>query len=448
MLLFSFSGQAQFKKLINKAKEKALESVIGVESTDSSSPSSTTPPDAADEPTEAQEAGDDSQASSRDPGQATATPQKPPEIVFPVTGVEVKATHAVIGPVIDGDVRKITATPQGQYGVSVAREKGLKGTDEAVFKQLLAPANYALLEVVDSLVKAKFPGGGQDAGEQAPGMAHEGANPAWGGISAPSLFFAVMMGDFDIWLTDHYIKSAMRHDRTTMADAFGVTGVTITDIDKRMRYVMGSVLGVNFTKVTALDTVEGRGDFSASVVLPLVKQAYLGVQGVTIVPGEGGQFGPYHTVSEKLVIPVQPVVEPGDKYKSNALLFLHDILSNRQDAQANDGRGNYDPSYKVIYEYYYSHDFDKYIPSGLRQIETAAMKQRGMCVGAAIEDERGNRAVFRISDVTADQHVDKGQFQVPADYPVMTDEELQQAIRKKMGAGLLKGLMQSAGDGQ
>jgi len=134
-------------------------------------------------------------------------------------------------------------------------------------------------------------------------------------------------------------------------------------------------------------------------------------------------------------------VDPETHALSNSLLGLHDILADREDAVANDGQGQYNPSYRIIYEYYFTHDFDKYLPENLKNIETAAMREKGMCVGAAIEDENGNRAIYRITDVSTDQPIDKGQFQIPADYPVMTQDELKKAIRKKIGAGIFKGML-------
>ena len=441
VLFCSLSSQAQFRKLIDKAKEKAIESVIGTSAPDTASSvpgTSTTPaePDARPEAPAPETA--DASGESSDPA------PKPPTIDFPKTGVTVKATHAVIAPVIDGDVSKIVATPQGRYGISVAREKGLQGTDEEVFKQLLELKNAAIMQSVDSMVELKFPGSQED--DEHPSSPVAGRNnPAWGGISAPSLYFDVMVGSFDIWMTDHYIKTTMKNDHFTMSQAFGVNMAAITDLDKRMVYSIGSVLGVNFTSVKPLDSSGARtGDYGASLVMPLLKKQYLGLKGVKTEPGEGGKFGEYNTVSEKLIIPVQPYTDPETHALSNSLLGLHDILANRQDAAANDGQGQYNPSYRIIYEYYFTHDFDKYLPEKLRSMETAAMREKGMCVGAAIEDENGNRAIYRITDVSTDQQIDKGQFQIPADYPVMTHDELKKAIRKKIGADMFKGMLPSS----
>jgi hypothetical protein len=50
-----------------------------------------------------------------------------------------------------------------------------------------------------------------------------------------------------------------------------------------------------------------------------------------------------------------------------------------------------------------------------------------------LKDENGNSAVWRLTDVQLNQDIDEGEFQVPADYPVMTKEQRKQAIRAKMG---------------
>lgn len=442
-LLFSLSSQAQFRKLIDKAKEKAVEVVLGTAPADTASTvTGTAPAEASTEPQAST-----AEASTEPPASAEADASGPPPpttIDFPTTGVTVRATHAVIAPVIDGDVARIVATPAGQYGISVAKEKGLRGTDVEIFKQLLDLKNARIMEEVDSMVELKFPEP-EDRDEASSSPLQGNNNPAWGGISAPSLYFAVMVGSFDLVMTNHFIKTTLKHDHFTMAQAFGVNVVSISDLDKRMVYNIGSVLGVNYTSVKPFDTSSRSKSYSASMVLPLIKKQYLGIKGLIVLPGAGGKFGEYNTTSEKLIIPVQPYTDPESHTVSNSLLALHDILSHRDDAAANDGKGHYDPSFKVIYEYYYTHDFDKYLPSRLRDLETAEMERKGMCVGAAIEDENGNRAIYRITDVSTDNQVDQGQFQIPADYPVMSDDELRKAIRKKLGVDMLKGLIKPSG---
>lgn len=443
LLLFSLNSQAQFKQLINKAKEKAIEAVTG----ESTQTDSRKQPVVKTTDTKTVSASPSGNAEGQDKENAPGNDQTasaPAEIVFPHTGETVKATHAYIAPVIDGDIEKIVATPAGQYGLSLARQKGFTGSDVEVFKRLLDPENQELTEEISEEVSDKFPRAGQDGSSGKPEAGK--ANPAWGGISAPSLYFEYMVGRFELWMTNRYIKTTMTHDHATMAQAFGVNLVTITDLAKKVSYSIGALLGVNFTTVKRLDTGTAARGYGANRVVPLIKEQYLGIRGVKTEPGQGGKFGDYNTSSEKLIIPVQPYIDKDTHVKENSLLALHDILSNRDDAAANDGKGHYDPSYQIIYEYYFTHDFDQYLPEGIKEMVSATMATKGMCVGAAIEDEHGNRAVFRITDVTTNQDVDRGQFEVPSDYPVMTQEELNKAIRKKMGGQLLRGMIRNQGN--
>lgn len=148
LLLFSFTSNAQFKKLLNKAKEKAIEAVTGDKD-------SAQPDDAPQQPQQS-DASDETTAQSDD-ADNTKKENTPAPVVFPVTGDTVTAMHAVFAPVIDGDIKRITNTPEGRYAISIARQKGLKGSDMEIFRQLLDPKNEALSEAVSEEVEKKFP---------------------------------------------------------------------------------------------------------------------------------------------------------------------------------------------------------------------------------------------------------------------------------------------------
>jgi hypothetical protein len=233
-----------------------------------------------------------------------------------------------------------------------------------------------------------------------------------------------MAGSFDTWITDRYVKTAMKHDHFTMADAFGVNAVSILDLDQHRVYGIGSVLGVNFTKV---DTVH-----SIYSTLSVMKQEYLSVPGIHIEKGKAGRFGDYNTVSERVIVPVRPYIEKESGRSSNGLLRMHDILANREDSYTEAGQEHYDPAYQLVFEYYFTHDLDKYLPKGVKALQTGALGSEGQCIGAELKDENGNSAVWRLIDVQTAQDIDEGEFQVPADYPVMTRDQLHQAIRAKM----------------
>lgn len=434
LFFISVSSHAQFKSLLKKAEQKAVEKVLGVNADSSSAPAQTSPAavPAPDEPeTTATQAGSVETASDATP--ETASLPKP--VVFPATGDSVQALYGVFGPVVDADVAKIAATPQGQYAFQLARQKGLKGTDVEVFQQMMDLTHQQVMEDISQEVEAKFPEGKSSANGTL-----EHSNPAWGGVSAPSVYFEFMVGSFDVWMNSRYVKASLRHDHATMADAFGVNAIGITDLADKISYAIGSVLGVNFTLVHPLDS--GRmGDLYRTY--GLVKKEYLGIPGIEIQPGTTGQYGNYHTVSEKITVPVAPYIDPETGKKSDALLALHDILSGKHDATGSDVP-HYSPGYKIIYEYYFTHDLDHYLPPQVRTAGATGLSgAEGICIGAKIEDENGNSVNYRLTHVELST-VDKGEFQVPADYPVMTQVQLNEAIKKKFGlSNMLKSGLQS-----
>jgi hypothetical protein len=433
LVILSQTTNAQFNKWINKAKEKALQKVSGKKSDTASAAAS---------------GGDTSASAEAQPADGVSSGEKhkteggdkqhpaPKPIQFSHTGVTVKAIHATFAPVIDGDLQKIAATPQGKFFFDEARKKGLKGSDADIFRQAIDPKNQELMEEIEKAAKEKFPtaddhsstAGASPSGAPAEAPAARGSrkeNPAWGGISAPSLYFEFMVGKFDTWITSRYVKTVMKHDHVTFADAFGANAASILDLDKHIGYAMVSVLGVNYTKVDTVHNIYG--------TLAIIREDYLGIPGIKIEPGTAGKFGDYNTVSERITIPVMPYTEKESGRKSDGLLRMHDILSNRQDAPGEDGQMHYSPGYKLVFEYYFTHDLDKYLPKGLTALQTGALGKEGQCVGAALKDENGNSAVWRLIDVQTDQDIDEGEFQVPADYPVMTKEQRRDAIRAKMG---------------
>ena len=419
LLLISFHADAQFKKLLNKAKEKAIEAVTGEDN--SSRPTGEQP--ATDSPV--QESPDDNAQPAAIHKQDNTQPaEQHQQITFPITGDTVTAMHAVFAPVIDGDIKRITDTPEGKYYITVARQKGLKGSDTDIFRQLMKPENAALAEDISEEVKKEYP---QNKNKKE--NVSSNFNPANGGFSTPSLYFEYMVGEFDMWMTNHYVKWATRNDHATMAQAFGVNVVAITDLQKRMAYSISSILGINYTMVKSLDTLDR--PYGPLAVMPLFKDQYQGIEGIKIEEGTPEKFGEYNCSVVKIIIPVRPYMDRQTHKLNNSLLYLHDILSNRDDMAANNGKGNWDPSYRIIYKGYFSHDIEKYLPEKIREMVQHLKWKKGLGVGAAITDEKGNSADFRLIDITTDNKIDKGAFQIPDGYPVMTQEELNEAIKKQ-----------------
>jgi hypothetical protein len=424
LLFLSQTTNAQFGKLINKAKEKALEKVTGKKAdTATASPKVVDTTGSFDGKTPVSggsQSPDGDAGTSSDKATQKYTPPAP--IQFPHTGVTVKAIHATMASVIDDDIQKIAATPQGKFLFDQARQKGLKGSDVEIFRQMMNQKNAALMEEIEKAVKEKFPTADDDA---VAGRASKMGNPAWGGVSAPSLYFEFMVGSFDTWITSRYVKTTLKHDHVTMADVFGANVTSIMDLDKHVIYAMASVLGVNYTKIDTIHNIYR--------TLSMVKEEYLGIPGIKIEQGTAGKFGDYNTVSERITIPVQPYIEKESGHKSDGLLKMHDILSNRNDGPGDDGQMHYNPGYKLVFEYYFTHDLDKYLPESVKRIQTGVLGSEGQCIGAALKDENGNSAVWRLIDVQTNQDIDEGEFQVPADYPIMTKEQRKQAIRARMG---------------
>ncbi len=424
LLFLSQTTNAQFGKLINKAKEKALEKVNGKKAdTTAASPKvvDTASSVNGSAPAPASASGG-SQSADGGAGNSSGKYTPPAPIQFPHTGVTVKAIHATMASVIDGDIQKISSTPQGKFFFDQARQKGLIGSDVEIFRQAMNQKNAALMEEIEKAVKEKFPSADDDASA---GRASKMGNPAWGGISAPSLYFEFMVGSFDTWITSRYVKTTLKHDHVTFADVFGANVVSIMDLDKHVIYAMASVLGVNYTKVDTIHNIYR--------TLSMVKEEYLGIPGIKIEQGTAGKFGDYNTVSERITVPVQPYIEKESGQKSDGLLRMHDILSNRNDGPGEDAQMHYSPGYKLVFEYYFTHDLDKYLPESVKRIQTGVLGSEGQCIGAALKDENGNSAVWRLIDVETNQDIDEGEFQVPADYPVMTKEQRKQTIRARMG---------------
>ncbi|MEO9021182.1 MAG: hypothetical protein ABI237_14285 [Ginsengibacter sp.] len=440
LFILSSPSEAQFSKLIKKAKEKVVHAVTGKDNAKDSDTSDKSQKSAG---SQTQENTDDTSISSDDPQHESENKtQAPKPVVFPITGDTVNAMHAVFAPVIDGDIKKITDSPQGKYAISIARQKGLQGTDMEVFRQLLDPKNQALSEEISDEVKKKFPNE-KNKKENVSGN----FNPANGGFSTPSLYFEVMIGAFDVWMTNRYIKWATKpSDHFTMAAAFGVNVIAITDLQTQMAYSIASVLGVNYTTVKSLDTVSQ--PYGPLAVMPFFKDQYQGIEGIKIEPGDPEKYGEFNCTTIKVTIPVRPYMDKELHEINKSLLSLHDILSGGDDMGANDGKGNWDPSYKIIYKGYFSHDIEKYLPEKMKEMVQNLKWKQGMGVGAAITDEKGNSADFRLIDITTDNKIDKGQFQVPADYPVMTQDELNTAIKKQFSLKNLirKGLKNSRSD--
>lgn len=457
LFLFSFNSQAQFKKLLKKEEHKAIRNILGDTASEAASSGNT--------PSESQNQAKPQQTdpvNHQHDEEVSQTPPKSKPIDFPVAGEEVSAMHGIYEWIVDtaAIANKIAETDQGKYAFDLAREKGLKGTNEQIFQQMLEPENQEIMEEIDTAVEKKFPQKKTPKGYRTKewqnsawggeatlpaGTPTPDDNPAWGGISVPSLYFSTWGGDFSTWITDRYIKSELRsmHDgRPTIMGTYGLQAAEIIDLEKGMTYSIGSVFGVKFTKVGSLD--KGESDSATFLLLHTIgiAQKFWPVPGIKTEPGPSGMFGPYHTVSERLIIPVRPFTDPNTGKVSNALLVYHDALSGRDDAGPDPNHNHYDPSYKIIYQYYFTHDLDKELPSGFfERYKAAGFKTQGFCIGTKIEDEKGNAADYRLTHVQSGSSVDKGQFQIPEDYPVMTQAQINAAVKKQFS---LKNLFKRA----
>lgn len=216
----------------------------------------------------------------------------------------------------------------------------------------------------------------------------------------------------------------MKHDHAILMDAFGGHAAAITDLEKRKVYAIGSVMGVNFAKVDSMKNSYG--------TLALIKEEYLNIKGVKIEPGTVTRFGDYRVVSEKITLPVRPYTEKGTGEKSDGLLYLHHLISGRHDfGGGTEGQMHYQPSYKLVLEYYFTHDLDNTLPDLVTRDKPGMYGWEGVCVGAAMKDENGHTATWKLTNIQTGLQIDTGEFQLPAGYPVLTDEQLQEKIREK-----------------
>lgn len=460
-VFFSFGAQAQFHKLLKKAEHAALQKVLGQDSATSGEPSVSTQ----EQQPGANETDQEQSNTNREDSPQQLPPPQP--IDFPKTGETTEGTHCTYQWILDTAkiVQAISATEQGKYAFSLARQKGLNGTDEQLFQQLLKPENSKVMEDIEQEVEAKFPDKTAPAGYEKKQWSNgswegegmipatnpdPGNNPAWGGVSIPSLYFSTWGGNASIWLTDRYIKDELMNnngDMPTILALYGTQATEILDLEKMITYSIGSVLGVKFTTIQPMDGSDN--DSSGFRILHTigVAKSFWPVPGIKYEQGKAGKFGPYHTVSEKLVIPVQPFTDPATGKRSDALLIFHDVLSGRHDSGPEPDHHHYDPSYKIIYEYYFTHDIDKDLPAGLlARYNDLGLGDKGFCIGVKIEDEDGNSADYRLTSIEPGQKIDKGQFQVPSDYPVMTQAQLQEAIKKQFSLkNIFKRSLQNSG---
>lgn len=458
LVLVSFQSEAQFRNLLKKVEHKALENVLG----DTPSPQTQSENSQPEQKPENQNQDKETSANQSQENQI----KPPPPIDFPVTGETVQATHCVYQWVIDTAkiVNAISNTPQGKYAFDLARQKGLKGNDMDIFQQLLDPKNQDLMKEINTQVEAKFPQARTAEGYSRKKWDNNewsgegtipannpdpGNNPAWGGVSMPSLYFSIWGGDCSIWITDRYIKTVMESDHPTIFALYGLQAAGILDLEKNISYAIGSVFGIKFTTVQKLDTTNKENSWMNILhTIGLAKNVWP-VPGITFEPGKGGKYGPYNTFSEKMIIPVRPFTDQQTGRPSDALLQLHDILSGRNDADPSH-KPHYNSSYKIIYEYYFTPDLNKEFPAGIEEkLQQGVTGFKGFCVGARIEDEKGNSADYRLTNIQVDQKIDKGQFQIPADYPVMTQAQLNEAVKKQFSLkNLFKRAMQSEESGK
>jgi len=336
-------------------------------------------------------------------------------IEFPTTGILEHTVYAVLEPVIEGDIKKLAATEPGQYAVKLAREKGLEGSDEAILIQLMDIKNAALAEEIKDKVRAQFPGGNKNISES--GMQ---ANPAWGGLSLPSLSLQAFMGKMDIWFGHEQVKFTIQKGSSALQEAFDLQTASIVDLEHQKAYSICKAFGLQYTMVDPFT------NFMSSMLSKELLESQMHMPHVKLERGPSLLFGKYQVSSIRITLPVT-----GD-----SMMYIHCLLNNRWEEYQSGGK-NFNPNYQLVWEVYFTNDLDPILPDKVKLLNQANalgnLGIKGQFVGFSLQDEEKNAAVYWLNVLNKDLQLDRGQFQIPPDYPVKTQEEVDKMMRQKFG---------------
>lgn len=337
-----------------------------------------------------------------------AIPEQKP-IEFPKTGkfdLASKLTYAV-------DYDFFLQHQLGKKAISIARNKGLTGTDKEVFDK--ARIDTILVKKIwNELMLTNLPPDAQEIEQK---------------FQTAGVFEAMVLASTSVLITDKYIKSTINgigasKQKPLFLVGFQIDGFGLVDLKNNTSKNVGTLMGVPYTMIDP--------DFNVNSIFSMAKlgEEYIKKEGAkSEVILNKKAFG-YNCNIARVIAPVKPV-KKGTNSTDDSSLWFHCLLNNNFDDLLNK---NYNPKYQIVVELYFTHDLDNILPKSLTS-QKNKLNVDGFFVGAIVRDEAGHGVTYNLQDIKPFQKVDSGEFQIPPGYPTMTQDELTAKVLEKMKNG-------------
>lgn len=383
----------QFGNILNKVKEKTVEKVLN----------QTLPEIENNEATQDQEENDDAMTWEQSMGKVN----KNSPIVFPVTGKKVNAIVLEYGMDHESDIKKMANTPNGKRVAEKARREGLKGSDEEILLELYANPQKISQTFKDQLETEEEEDSydNSDTEETVP----------------PSFLLAAFMGTPVYTFTADYIRGDLNkseNNTPSLLNMFGATPVTIIDLKNKTSYAIMNMFNTKAAIKSKINNSTNNIGFT---------DYFLKIQEATEskISQKNGQFEKYNCIIHTAEVPVKEQKDKDGK-PDHTLYAVHQMLSGKWGAAT--GEPSYSPEQKLFIEACFSNDLNNRMPSAIKENMANAQKTPGLMVAYILRNEKGNEIIYKLKNIAWDQSIDEGQFILPKDYPVMTEEEYQKKV--------------------
>ncbi len=328
-----------------------------------------------------------------------------PAIVFPVTGKSISAALLEYGMDVENDVKKFAKTPDGKKAVQIARSKGMTGTDEEILLNLYK----------NPLMMQEIYGNNEESDSDDDASA-QSATPS------PALLMSIYLGSPVYTFTSDYIRADMTGN--PMANMFGASPVTIIDLKGKVSYSVINLMGLSAAIKSPVNHSTNEIGFT-DYFLKITNANDASVTKKT------GKFGEYQCAIHSIEVPVKEGKDADGK-PDHSLYKMHALLSGDPQAMLTDDKSiKYSPAYKLFIEACFTNDLDAKLPAQIDWNMERAQKNPGLMVAYILRDENGNEAIYKLKNVTLNQPVDEGQFQIPQGYDIVTQEEFDQKLKSK-----------------
>lgn len=330
-------------------------------------------------------------------------------IEFPKTGkfdVASKLTYAV-------DYDFFLQNSLGQKAIAIARREGLTGTNKEVFDTARMDSTM-VKKIWEDLMSQQLPADAQEIQQK---------------FQTASTFEAMVLASTTVLITEKYIKSTINgigatNQRPLFLVGFDIDGFGLVDLQTNTSKNVGTLMGVPYTMIDP--------DFNVNSIFSMAKlgEDYLKKEGAkSEVILNTKAFG-YNCNVARVIAPVKPV-KKGTNSTDDSSLWFHCLLNGNFDDLL---RKNYNPKYQIVIELYFTHDLDNILPRSLKS-QKNKLNVDGFFIGAIVRDEAGHGVTYKLQEIKPLQKVDSGEFQIPAGYPIMTQDELTAKILDKMKNG-------------